>query len=565
MRSVLRVLTRPAGRSGQPGRAARPARLPAVIGAVGLFGASVAGVMPTAHASLRPADSGTAYGGFSTDATATPLRIEVHEPAIPIPADPELEFNFSYSTVAGQSGPTSTARSSAMWPGDPIGEGLKTIITAAGLPAQLAANGYPVQVNAQSPGTPSTASQEFLPGMVGDVSASSTGAVARSGYSSSGNVTGDPSSGVLGGLANGDLSSFGSALDGGTGSTASTRHASPAPTDSPTTPSSPAGSAASTNPLGALSILVSAQGMSSSSRTDYSSTDTVTSRASSQVGEIDLIGGIVKLEGVTVTTNTSSSLDGGGKATHDVTYGGITIAGTPFKITSDGLVAATSKTAIPDLPDTPAKALATLGLSIDLPKPTSTTSGASASAAAFGPEITLDAAPLTKMLKLDKLPIAGLINQLPDSAGQAKSLLLAALQAHPKIVIYAGHVSSDAQTIAAIPGGTVPPPGSTTPGSSTGATGGTGGTGGLGSTPGTGGVPTASGTVPTTSAPITNTSAVPGLPPLGSIPGLLTVGGIALAAGTGWWLRRGAAALLGGGATCPHGLLSGLPDLRKVR
>ncbi len=55
-----------------------------------------------------------------------------------------------------------------------------------------------------------------------------------------------------------------------------------------------------------------------------------------------------------------------------------------------------------------------------------------------------------------------------------------------------------------------------------------------------------------------------GLPPLFSIPGLLLLGGIALAAVAGSYLRRLGAAALGGGASCSHGLDSGLPDLRKA-
>ncbi len=55
-----------------------------------------------------------------------------------------------------------------------------------------------------------------------------------------------------------------------------------------------------------------------------------------------------------------------------------------------------------------------------------------------------------------------------------------------------------------------------------------------------------------------------GLPPLFSIPGLLLVGGIALATVAGSYFRRMGAAALGGGAPCPHGLDSGLPDLRKA-
>ena len=55
-----------------------------------------------------------------------------------------------------------------------------------------------------------------------------------------------------------------------------------------------------------------------------------------------------------------------------------------------------------------------------------------------------------------------------------------------------------------------------------------------------------------------------GLPPLASIPGALLVGGVALAAAAGTWLRKIGVLALGGAATCTHGLDSGLPDLRKA-
>jgi hypothetical protein len=78
--------------------------------------------------------------------------------------------------------------------------------------------------------------------------------------------------------------------------------------------------------------------------------------------------------------------------------------------------------------------------------------------------------------------------------------------------------------------------------------------------PGTGGTPPTSTAVTPTAEP----TAAPGLPPLGSVPGILVYGGIALAALLGWVLKRVAASVLGAGATCGHGLPTGLPDLRKA-
>jgi len=516
-------------------------RLPIVAAAlaVGVLGMAVP----------AQADDTPSYGGFSSEATATPLRLEVHEPAIPIPADPELEFDFSYTHVAGSSGPSATARASAMWPGGPIGEGLKTFIEQLGLPAELGAAGYPVQVNAQSPGTPSSQSQEFLPGMIGRVAVDDKQAVARAGYSTDGEVAGDDASGgggnaitdLLDELKNGNLAALGSLLGG--------------KTDSDPT--------AASNPLGALSILVSVGGMSSSSKTTYGS-DSVTATATSQIGEIDLIGGLVKLEGITVSSASTSKL-AGGTTTPKVTYGGLTIAGIPFKFTSDGIEAAGKTTAIPSLPDAPLKALEALGISISLPKPTKQVDGAQASSSADGPTISIDAAPLLKLLSLNKLPLADLINKFPDSAGQVKSLLLALLDAHPKVVLKLGEVSSTAQVVPSVdlggnPGSTTTVPPKTSPTIPT-----TGGTGGTGST-GTGdvGAPTAAAPVPAASTPLQTTAATPGLPGVGGLPGALAVAGLVLAGGVGLWLRRGLTSVFGGAGACAHGLQSGLPDLRKV-
>jgi len=508
-------------------------------------GLAVLGVSLGPALAVPATAAGTDYAGFTTDANSTPLRIALYEKAIPVPASPQIEANFSYTRVSAESGPTAKARASALWPGDTVGEGLKTIVSQVGLPAALAGDGYPVQVNAQSPGSPSSGSQEFFPGMVGRVQASDTGATARSGYSSSGRVGGDADddSGatVLGQLADGDFGSLGGLLTGGA-----------------------TGDGTGSNPLGMLSALISVGGMSGSSTTDYSQHDAVTSSATSQLGGIELLGGLVTMSGVTVTSTSTASV-GTGDVVQKVAYGGMTIAGTPFELTSDGIESDGSTTAIPDLPDDPAKALKSLGISIAMPKPAQHKKGDQVGGTARGPVITIDTQPVIKMLNLGQLPLTDLVNQMPESAKQVQGLLLAALQAHPKIVITLGQVQTDAQTVAASTIGGVNPP----------ATSGTGTPGGgvpVGST-GVGGVPTTGdvpgGTAPTggagtSDAPIAETSAADGLPPLGSVPGMLVYGGIAIAALAGWALKRVAASVLGAGATCAHGLQTGLPDLREA-
>jgi hypothetical protein len=543
-------------RHDEHGRRRRTTRgdLARAVVAAGVVGGVLVPLGPFGGASATSLPSATAYGGFSTSATATPLRIEVHEPAIPVPADPQAELNFSYTRVEGSSGPNATARASAMWPGAAVGEGLKTIVEQVGLPSQLGAQGYPVQVNAQSPGESTSASQEMFPGMVGRVNTTEKHATAQAGYSTSGQLPGSEAAGTggsstptnpLDALKNGDLSALGGLL---TGSLTGGTETDPAPA----------------NPLGALSAVLGLNGMSSYSRTDFDDPETVKATATTQLGGLSLALGLVKLDGITVSTTATSSLSGA-KTEQKVAYGRMTIAGTPFAITSDGFEAAGSTTAIPGLSDLPSKALAQLGISIDLPKPEKSVAGSKATVTASGPRITIDTAPLRKIIPSIAL-LPQIAKQLPAQAGQLSSLLLALDQAKPKIVVYLGTNTVSAETVAGIGtgggagipttgGGTTAPPAK----SSSGAPPVTG----SGSAPTTG-TDTAAGSPPSTTAPVQNTSGTPGLPALGSVPGALTLGAIALGGFTGWWLRRGTGLLFGAGGTCPHGLESGLPDLRKV-
>lgn len=526
------------------------------VGVAAFSALAIAAFCPTAIA--VPASQtvpAAAYGGFSTTASATPLRLEIYEPAIPIPADPQAELNFSYSKVAGSSGPMGSARASAMWPGAPVGEGLKTIVEQAGLPAQLGAAGYPVQINAQSPGDPESASQEVLPGQVDRVRSSNTESVARSGYSSSGDLDGDqpdtdtagasPSS-PLDALKSGDLGALGGLLSGtkqGTG-----------------------GDPPAASPLGALSLLVDISGMSSVSRTDYSG-DTVSAQSTAEVGKLSLVAGLVQLSGIRLHAAVSSNIDST-KTKQQVDYGRLSILGSQFALTSDGIETTGKTTAIPGLSDDPTKALAALGISVAMPKPKHAVAGSHGTVSTRGPVITVDSEPLRS--KLPALPLDKVTSSLPDSAGQVKSLLLALGEAHPKIVLVLGQASAEAQVVKGIG-----MPSTTSSDTPVGLPGGSGQAASPSTSSGSGGAtagspldasaaagPTAAGPISDTA--ITPTSATPGLPPLGSVPGLLTIGAIALGGFAGWWFRRGLGVLFGGAGICPHGLESGLPDLRKV-
>ena len=82
-----------------------------------------------------------------------------------------------------------------------------------------------------------------------------------------------------------------------------------------------------------------------------------------------------------------------------------------------------------------------------------------------------------------------------------------------------------------------------------------------------GGAPSLGDTPPPAADVNTTPSTVPvasGLPPLRSLPTLLLLGGLALAAAAAWYLRYAGLVLFGGPSACAFGLQAGIPDLRKA-
>jgi hypothetical protein len=510
-------------------------------------------VLGSAGVALGPAQAvapATSYGGFSTAATASPLKLEVFEPSIPIPTEPQFEMDFSYTRVLGDSGPSTTARASAMWPGPAIGEGLKTFGEQLGLPPQLTAGGYPVQVNSQFPGDPSQAASEPFPGMVQRVNATEKKTTAKAGYTGSGDLsegdsgdgTATPAPNPLDGLSKGDLSGLGSAITG-------------TKTGSDQDPTQ-------TNPMGALSMLIDFDGMTSVSSTTYDD-DQVTATATSRIGELRLLLGMITLTGVNVVTKVTSSIDGGARTSQVVDVGGMTIAGQKFSYGPNGFTAAGSTTPVPGMPTQASDLLKMLGVQIEVPKPVVTADGASGKVDAEAVRITIDTKPLRA--HLPSLPLDNVVSQLPDM-GQGnilKGMLLSLNTFAPTLVLHLGQASAAATTVPSFDdagdASSIVAPGAGSAGAAAGGgAAGSAGVGAPGEVP-----PTAAGTS-TVSTPLKQVSGVPGLPPLGSVPGMLTMLGILLAAGAGWYLRRAGGVLFGAGATCAHGLKAGIPDLRKA-
>ncbi|MEP9363546.1 choice-of-anchor P family protein [Nocardioides sp. CN2-186] len=552
----------------------------ALVGAPILIGAGPVSAGASAYGAEKPA-----FSGFSSSAWAAPVKIEIYEPTIPIPATPQAEFEMAYTKVEADSG-SSSGRASWLWPGDSIGEGAKTVIENLGLPPELsgplAAQGYPVQVNSSQPSGEAKMADEPFPGTVMETSASDTKTIAQTGFSPDGDVHapqdgshdgggkdgGEGTPGVPGlpeipglpalpgqsgvsGSPTDALTAFGQAITGTSATTADDPGDDPAPT-TPGAPGVPP----------ELAALVDFEGYTSTSQ-NVASADKVVSSSRSALGDVQLLGGLISLDGVVVTSTSSSdgkAATAGGKAS----FGGITIAGQDFSFGPSGFDAAGKQTKVPALPDQATKALAQLGVKLTLPKPTLEKKGDQATSEMAGLRIQIDASKLRK--KLDALPLDQLVGAVPDEAGQLKSALQAAVGLSPRIVITLGNASSTVDTVQgiAIPSD-IP---DNDPGHSGGGAGGGGGGAGGASTSGgapTSATPGAGGDAPSADGDLPPSSlAGSGLPPLYSIPGAILAGGIALAAVGGTWLRKAGVLALGGAGSCSHGLDSGLPDLRKA-
>lgn len=512
----------------------------------------VAVVLPT-HAPVAHADETTpvGYGGFSSVATAAPVHVEIFEPSIPIPSSPQAELALGYTKVAADSG-TSKGRSSYIWPGDPVGEGLPTFAQQLGLPEDAFADGYPVQVNSTYPSDLTEQTDEPLPGMVMRTSAGDKTASAEGGFSPDGGVSDPESDG------GGDGGGGSPSLEGLVGLLSGLGQLDSLPGAPGSDTAADTGAPGLPDPL---TTLVDLEGFVSTSHTTAAE-GPVVGASRTILGDVRLLGGLITLSGIDVRARAST--DGTtGEAGGRADWGALALAGKEFAIGPEGVVADGGPLSLPGLPVDPATALLQLGISIQVPEPTRTVDGDQATSVSSGLIVVIDTAVLAPVLRA--LPAAALSQLLPDEAGPLKSLVAGLSDLKPKIVITLGSASASVDTqppVVTPPGGTDDSPADDTSGgkqpSGGGSAGGGGGTTG-GSAPADPAPPADAGGFVDTSAP-----SLPGLPPLFSIPGLLLIGSVALAGFAGTWFRRLGLAALGGGAPCSHGLDSGLPDLRKA-
>ncbi|MEE3126246.1 MAG: hypothetical protein VX494_03455 [Actinomycetota bacterium] len=562
---------------------------------------SAAPAAPSAAApTVRTADP--EFAGYAATTTATPVRVEIYEPTIPIPASPQAELNLGYSIVKADSS-TSRGRASYFWPGDAVGEGFKTIVENLGLPPELAGpiaeQGYPVQVNSNHPAGPASESSEDFPGSISRTSASAEKTTALAGYSTDCRL-GQPDAAPAdeGGEGGGDegpipglpglpdlpfpaIPGLGEALSSTVDQTVTTLTGGALSTTGQQ--GSKRGAKAAEEevecPIPAqLAAVIDLGGVGASSTvtrgTDDDGVERVKAVSRSVVGEVSLLGGIITLDGLVSTARTTS--DGAKATVKGVTdYGTLTIAGQKFRYGSDGFEAAGTPQDLPGLPADPNQALEALGIQLLLPQPTEEREGDKGTVAVGGLQVVIDAGVLRTQLVNGGLPIDAIAEAiaglpLPEEAGQLKSLLGAALNLSPKFVITLGNASAVVDTSPEIeipdfnPDETDNNP--TSPVDTGSGAGGTGGDLGGGDLPASDPAP-AGGGEPAIGETGTLTDAGPvgaGLPELFSIPGALFFGGILGATVLGSYLRRLGLLALGGGVSCAHGLESGLPDLRKA-
>jgi hypothetical protein len=472
------------------------------------------------------ASADTSLGGYEGSATATVLHVEVYEPTIPIPATPQLDGSVAYSKSTVESGPTTRALASYLWPGSVIGDGFDQLVKQPGVK-------YPLQVNSRYPATSDGPPKNTI--QLTDGNGMST---SSDGMNTSATVT-------LLGLAGGDTNLIGGV---GTGlrQVAGT-------TSSATAPAVPL-------PVSqVLAALVTSKNITSTGAVVVGD-KTVTATAHAAAANLGLLGGLISIEGIDVKSQVVSD---GAKATVSggSTIGAVKVLGQRIAIDDKGL-----NLGLPVLSQTVTNLLKTLGISLATIPVTKTVNGATGEMDSQVLQITIDTKPLKSILDNLLNPLLALFPQ------SARTQLAPLLELGPKIVLTVGDADASAGASPAYDpgsftggGGGDTGGGGVAPGSAGGGDSGAGG----GATAGTAGADTGAAAAADTggAAPVTTPGgmqpAAMELPALAAVPRMLILGALAFAALLGWLLRQGGGLLLGGTRSCDYGLVTGVPDLRK--
>ena len=486
-----------------------------------------------------PSSADTSLGGYSGTAQAEAIRIQIFDPTIPIPVNPnqpQIDGGIAYTKSNVDTGPVTRATASYLWPGDVIGDGF----------GQLAGNDkaqYAIQVNSRYPETASSPAHNTAQLTDGNGMTTST-----DGFHTTATTTGlgivGPDTDLLSGIGEGLRN-----LPLGGNKT-------PAPQPNPPKLPLPVGEM--------LAGLATVKNVSTTSTVDVAN-KTITAFAHAQMSEISLLHGLITIDGIKTTSTTVSD---GKKATSSGTIRpvGVTIAGVDIGLDDQGVrLGGDGSAKLPEIPSSVTDLLAKIGIEFTYAPSTRSTDGATSALASDGLVISIDTQPLKTALNVGGLvgPLQDLISKIPKLGSQIGPLL----GLGPKIVYRIGDVYTTANAAPAYVGPPVVSPtgGNPNPGGNPGSGGGVPPISTGGGTPIStgGGVPlpsTSPGT--TTPTPTTQASAF-NLPGLGTVPRMLIIGGLVLAVAFGWLFRTLGGFLLGAGRNCAYGLSTGVPDLRK--
>ncbi|MGH3737912.1 MAG: hypothetical protein ACRDT6_20215, partial [Micromonosporaceae bacterium] len=359
-----------------------------VIGRVGLAAGLLGAVALPGLAAAAPPAQAAPVGGFSLRAQSSVLSVELYEPTIPIPTEPQAELNLAYTRSTISTGPDGRGTASWLWPGDAVGDGFGIIV---GDPDQK----WPSQVNARTPD--GEEKQELTPGSGMRTAATSGGVTAKV------NLIG----------------------------------VSAPPDGAPGLPGLPAPPPGSVPVSPGMAVLATAEGVTSSTAVT-AKPGGVTATAHTAAKNIRLLGGLITVETVD-TSSTSGSTASSATAAGLATVTGVTVAGKKLGIDSRGVHLADQGAELPGVPKQLADQMKALGIEISALPTTRTVKGAAGSLATSGLVITVDTRPLRS--KLDTSPLDPIIGLLPQELRDQLNLILGL---GPKLVFTVGEAQSSA-------------------------------------------------------------------------------------------------------------------------